>query len=412
MQLYCPERKTVLETRPDALAAGAEGRVFEVPGEPGILAKVFLDPNKHDRREKIDALIANPFRDAPSPDGHRRFAAPQEILIDPKTGRFAGYLMPQVNGQPLGEFIDPAGSMFRGKALRVKLGIALAELIAEVHRHQLMIVVGDLNPQNLLGDAQARVALIDLDSVQLTTVHGRTYLCPVGTDFYLPRELLGQDLSTVRRTPEHDRFALAVILFRLLFDGWHPFDATADPQRNPSSRIRAGDWPHAPGSKYLPPPSAPPFGGLPNSVQRLFVRAFFEGHWDPTTRPTAEEWVDELSRNERQLAKARPAMVRVPAAAPTGQSLTAGSGRPLSLAGTVLLALVGSALGLFAAWWIGSGLSLSAPPSPASGAYLQAPPQAFGDGTQTPRYWQHVQDGGDAPLSFDSLITEPSRGEP
>ena len=171
------------------------------------------------------------------------------MLCDVKTGEFIGYTMAQIpNGKPLDQFFDPGTSEYREKPFRVRLAIAVAELIADIHRHHLMLVVGDINPSNILADARGRVALIDLDSVQMTTPDGRSYPCPVGTPYYTPAELIGLDkkLGQVRRTQKHDRFGLAAIIFQLLFDGCHPFAAVGN-DCTPLDRIRAGDWPYTTG---------------------------------------------------------------------------------------------------------------------------------------------------------------------
>ena len=271
MLAYSRERKEVIETLPDEPAEGGEGWVYKTT-EAGTLAKIFKEPAAEHRREKVEALIASPPHDPPqAPDGHRRFAWPQEMLCDVKTGEFIGYTMAQIpNGKPLDQFFDPGASEYREKPFRVRLAIAVAELIADIHRHHLMLVVGDINPSNILADARGRVALIDLDSVQMTTPDGRNYPCPVGSTYYTPAELigLGKKLGQVRRTQEHDRFGLAAIIFQLLFDGCHPFAAVGN-DCTPLDRIRAGDWPYTNGSPYRPPPSAPPFRALPRAMQTI-----------------------------------------------------------------------------------------------------------------------------------------------
>ena len=287
-----------------------------------MLAKIFSEPEAHQRYEKLKELIARPFHDRAAPDGHRRFAWPQALLFDAdRRDRFIGYTMPHIpNSKSLDEFYDPTRSKFRERLFRVGLGIAVAELIAEVHRHHLMIVVGDINQRNFLADARGRVALIDLDSVQITTVRGDKYRCPVGSPFYTPAELLGPDIDFTRewRTQEHDRFGLAVLIFQLLFNGWHPFDAQGGTPRD--NRIRAGDWPHAPGTSLRAPPSAPPFSTLPVEIQQLFTRAFLDGHSDPGARPTAEDWVDALTGNEKAFKAAPPtAVAPVPTQQPGGR---------------------------------------------------------------------------------------------
>jgi DNA-binding helix-hairpin-helix protein with protein kinase domain len=62
------------------------------------------------------------------------------------------------------------------------------------------------------------VSLIDCDSFQISS-HGRYFLCEVGVPLYTPPELQEKEFKHVVRTPNHDNFGLAVLLFHLLFMG-------------------------------------------------------------------------------------------------------------------------------------------------------------------------------------------------
>jgi DNA-binding helix-hairpin-helix protein with protein kinase domain len=162
MRVYCPSRKEFLETAAEPLAPpGAEGSVFSIPapGFAGIVAKIFVAPSADDRRAKVETLINHPFHDPPAKDGHRRFAAPQEILLDHATGEFVGYTMPLIpNADALDEFFDPQGKRYRRdkSSFRVGLAIAVAELVCELHRHELDITIADLKPHNILNSSTQR----------------------------------------------------------------------------------------------------------------------------------------------------------------------------------------------------------------------------------------------------------------
>ena len=416
MLAYSRERKEVIETLPDEPAEGGEGWVYKTT-EAGTLAKIFKEPAAEHRREKVEALIASPPHDPPqAPDGHRRFAWPQEMLCDVKTGEFIGYTMAQIpNGKPLDEFFDPGTSEYREKPFRVRLAIAVAELIADIHRHHLMLVVGDINPSNILADARGRVALIDLDSVQMTTPDGQNYPCPVGSPYYTPAELigLGKKLGQVRRTQKHDRFGLAAIIFQLLFDGCHPFAAVGN-DCTPLDRIRAGDWPYTNGSPYRPPPSAPPFRALPGAMQTIFTRTFVEGHWDPTARPTAEEWVEALTQNEKALGRPpKAAPVLAPQVAPLAPAPHRG------VAAFAAAVVAAAALGFFGARWLHGAArapefagSPMRDPGIAVTDVFRDPPRDPKARTETPRYLRHLRDGSDGRLSFEIAEGTDTRRQP
>ena len=418
MLAYSRERKEVIETLPDEPAEGGEGWVYKTT-EAGTLAKIFKEPAAEHRREKVEALIASPPHDPPqAPDGHRRFAWPQELLYDVKTGEFFGYTLAQIpNSKPLDQFFDPGASEYREKSFRVRLAIAVAELIADIHRHHLMLVVGDINPSNILADARGRVALIDLDSVQMTTPDGQTYPCPVGSTYYTPAELigLGKKLGQVRRTQEHDRFGLAAIIFQLLFDGCHPFAAVGN-DCTPLDRIRAGDWPYTNGAPYRPPPSAPPFRALPQAMQTIFTRTFVEGHWDPTARPTAEDWVEALTQNEKALGRPPTA---APVLAPQVPPLAPAPRRGVTAYVAAAAVVAAAALGFFGARWLHGASRAPEFASPPMWDPGTAVTDVFRDRprdpkarSEAPRYWRHLRDGSDGRLSFEIADGTDTRREP
>jgi DNA-binding helix-hairpin-helix protein with protein kinase domain len=164
--------------------------------------------------------------------------------------------------------------------------------------HQAGIVVGDVNQGNLLVDRRMRVRLIDCDSFQLTH-HGQTFFCPVGTPHFTPPELQAKKLRDVLRTIDHDRFGLAVLIFHLLFVGRHPFagrylglgDLTIEKaiaeRRFAFSRDKDA-------TRLDPPPASLRLDDLPQSVSSLFEGAFRNIPLEGNSRPTAQQWVEQL----------------------------------------------------------------------------------------------------------------------
>ena len=277
----------------------------------GLVAKILKHPEADDRRARVETLIAHPLRG----DGRWRFAAPEDLLLDRAAGQFAGYTMPLVsNADALDEFFDPGGTRYRrDPAFRVGLAIAVAEMVSEMHRNALDIVICDLKPQNILADDHGNVTLIDIDSVQMTTIRGTTYLSSAWSNFYLAAELNGKDLRRQRREQTADLFALAVIIFQILMGGWHPCASAG--QADLADQIRRGTFPHVAGagSPDRPPPKAPPFGALPEELRHLFTQMFVDGFWDAGLRPTADEWVKALKQNTKALTR-RPQVFTPPAA--------------------------------------------------------------------------------------------------
>lgn len=410
MLYYCPGRKEMVEVADSPLAAGGEGAVHLIPAHQGLVAKILKHPEADDRRARVETLIAHPLHG----NGRWRFAAPQDILLDRAAGRFVGYTMPLVsNADALGEFFDPGGTRYRrDPAFRVGLAIAVAELVSETHRHHLEIIISDLKPQNILADDHGNVTLIDIDSVQMTTIRGTTYLSSARSEFYMAPEVYGMDLRRRRREQSSDLFALGVIIFQILMGGWHPCASAG--QADLAGQIRRGTFPHVAGAPDRPPPQAPPFGALPEELRHLFTQMFVDGFWDPGLRPTADEWVKALKQNAKELTR-RPQVFTPPAAAEPRRKFRRAVA---AVAAALVTAVVPS---LFpAGWWrLGAAdVTTHAAPAPAVQAAsvycppfaptddLRGLPRGPGRGTETPAYWRRLRDGEGEPLCFESSDTE------
>jgi TonB family protein len=259
--------------------------------------KLYHQPDA-ERAAKVQAMLACPPRDAE--DGAFRLAWPREVLLD-EDGGFAGFAMARAEGPRVFELYNPATRRERAPlfhhGLLHRAARNLAAAFASVHAAGY--VVGDVNESNVLVDVESgAVTLVDTDSFQVRDEAGRVHRCKVGKPEFTPPELQGVTLGEVERTPEHDRFGLAVVLFQMLMEGTHPFAGQYPGAGDPpalETRIREGHFAYAgrPGSPSRPPRLAPPFGTLHPALQALFLRCF-DAAATPSQRPAAAEWVEAL----------------------------------------------------------------------------------------------------------------------
>ena len=181
----------------------------------------------------------------------------------------------------------------------------MAAAVHAVHQHGY--VMGDINESGALAGNTALITLVDADSFQIRDPRsGRVYRCEVGKPDFTPPELQGKYLGSVDRSVEHDHFGLAVIIFRLLMEGTHPFDGKFEGYGDPpplESRISSGHFPH--GRKrvpWSPKPVAPPFEIVHPTLRQLSIRCFEDGHQNPRVRPDAQTWAMASLEAESALA--------------------------------------------------------------------------------------------------------------
>ncbi|HEV8633078.1 MAG TPA: hypothetical protein VG370_02385 [Chloroflexota bacterium] len=278
------------------LGQGGEGVVYEVDGAPELVAKLYHRPVASTQAAKLAAMAAL------KSDKLRRVAAwPVDTLHEQPGGAVRGLLMPRVERRkPIHQLYGPRSRLvaFPHADWRFLVRAAgnLARAFAVVHAHGQ--VVGDVNQGNILVAQDATVSLIDCDSFQIVR-DGERFPCEVGVSTFQPPELQGLgSFRGVVRTPNHDNFGLAVLVFHLLMLGRHPFAGRyAGSEEMPVERAigecRFAYGRRAAERRMRSPPLAPALEVVSRPVADLFERAFApEGARDE--RPSAEIWAGAL----------------------------------------------------------------------------------------------------------------------
>lgn len=280
---------------------GAAGKIYEVIGNPSKVVKIFHERQKSNtNRLKLEAMVMNnPNIPSVRAGGieYVQIAWPEAVLEDDE-GYCVGYLMP---------FIDTAAAVsldhLMQSAVRTKLGLSdkyeyrvmaaynVALMVASLHKYKHYII--DLKPANVsIYKKTMTVAMFDCDGFSIQGEQARFPAEFVSEEYIYPEGMVQacEDMGE-----EQDKFALAVIIFKLLNNGIHPFSGVAKKNADSTLSIqeRIEHYHYAYGmwsdSYQLPHPySIHEF--LPQSTMKLFDRAFVKGQ----KRPTAQEWQIEL----------------------------------------------------------------------------------------------------------------------
>jgi DNA-binding helix-hairpin-helix protein with protein kinase domain len=283
------------------LGQGGEGAVFELEGEPEIAAKIHHQPLTPLRAEKIRIMAAMRTEQID------RLAAWPTSLLSLPSGTPIGLTMPKVIGhKDIHNLYSPKSrrTEFAGADWRFLIRVAanLSRAVATIH--DARSVIADINHSGVLVSQDARVRLIDCDSFQIVD-GGRTYLCDVGVPTFTPPELQGLLFAEIVRTPNHDNFGLAVLIFLALFMGRHPFAGRYLGLGEMPIERAIGEGRFAYGADCASfqmerPPGAPSLAIVSPVVAALFERAFARESRD-SGRPMAAEWADALESLEGQL---------------------------------------------------------------------------------------------------------------
>lgn len=84
--------------------------------------------------------------------------------------------------------------------------------------HERNIILGDINPANILVVSPKEVYFVDTDSYQI-----ENFPCPVGTDNFTAREIQGKNYAEFLHMMGNEYFALATLLFMIIVPGKPPY---------------------------------------------------------------------------------------------------------------------------------------------------------------------------------------------
>lgn len=277
------------------IAKGGEGTVYNIEDHKNYVVKLYNDKLlKSCKLNKLKIMISLFNKDIGN------FAAwPRSIVLDNNIP--CGFIMEKFSDYI--EIHQLYGSSSRKKyfpkanwQFLVHTARNLACAIETLHKKN--IVIGDINQGNILVNKQAMVKFIDCDSYQIE-VDKTLFLCEVGVPEYTPPELQNKSFRDTRRTFNHDNFALAVLIFKILMMGRHPYSGDGAPSEIGEAISKNyfcygetaksnGIYTHQASFMYET---------LDIKLQNLFDKAFTNG----SVRPNATLWKETLSDIETSL---------------------------------------------------------------------------------------------------------------
>ena len=286
-----------------ALASGGEGAIHPAASHPGLVAKIMhRQPLPCHLADKLRYMVQNPPPVVAC--SAYRLAWPASIITRPKrNGEPVGYLMSHIDQyryREIGAYFNPARrrrmAQQRGRPYTFLHLLAMAQNVAHAvaHIHRQGHLVADLNSRNVLANDRGQVALVDTDSFQIVeALTQRVHVSAVGTPEYTTPRLQNHGLASKPRTQGDDLFAIAVLIYQLLFQGHHPFAGVYTQDHAEintlADRIRLGTFVHGPQTKVRHRPvNATALIWSDTPLKRQFQTAFRRRG----DRTSAQGWAD------------------------------------------------------------------------------------------------------------------------
>ena len=313
MTQYYDSQNRVVSTG-NQVGRGGEGTVFTVQGNNDLVAKIWTKPDQI-KAEKITAIIRSQTATTPGTPG-AKCAWPQDLLINHQ-GEPVGYLMPMVDTSEFDQSFAYYNKSQRdrterkhgiriGQAILVTAAYNLALAVSAVHRAGH--IVGDVNEKNVLVNRRGDVVIVDMDSIQAHDQQTRrTYLCEVAREDYTPPRMQGMNFHKEPRTVDDDCFGLAVLIFKLIMGGMHPFSSVVEPDDQNAiaqlgEKIKQQLFPYNEDAtvphryKVAAPEYKAAWDNARDEIKTLFREAFDPFYIKNNPRPGPEKWARVLER--------------------------------------------------------------------------------------------------------------------
>ena len=266
-------------------AKGGEGSVFETNTQ--YVAKIYIKEKITQRRyEKIKLMLEKGLE-------CKGICYPVAMIYN-QQNEFVGYLMPRAKGVELGK------SIFKKPLFEKKLPNwnrkNLAELCVSIlekidYLHERNIILGDINPANILVVSPKEVYFVDTDSYQI-----ENFPCPVGTDNFTASEIQSEKFDTFLRTMGNEYFAIATLLFMIIVPGKPPYSQQDGASASENIRNASFPYPLGDSSTGKVPDGAWRFmwSHLPRkAIKEAFYESFQKGgaYFTESKRLNTKEWL-------------------------------------------------------------------------------------------------------------------------
>ena len=281
----------------ERIAGGGAGNIYRLPGRAGEVLKIYkTEKDRGLYAPKLEAMLAcKPALSNDNPK-FRQLAWPTSIA-EAKDGQFLGFSMPEIDfdgSVSLERMLQKRMRQVTGLpefyGYRVTATYNLALSVAALHKRGHHVI--DLKPANCrLHAEEMMISILDCDGFSVDGGAAGRYPAHQFTPEYIAPEAFGEDPHNLGEA--QDLFALAVIIFRLLNNGIHPFQARLGKGLKSGTlqdMINAGYYAY--GLKSSPkykPAGQSVHAYFPDDIRGLFDRAF-----KSSARPSAESWRDAL----------------------------------------------------------------------------------------------------------------------
>ena len=279
----------------ELIASGGAGKIFKTNFE-NLVAKIYItDEDKKLYENKVLSMLSKPPKGIDFDKKLPQLAWPVGAIYEKK--KFQGFLMPEIDfkgtvslERMLQKKMRKSVNLPEFYGYRISVAYNLAACILKLHNLGYYVI--DFKPVNCrLNPKNMNISIIDCDGFSILDKNKKRHPSYQYTPEYIAPEAKNkkpEDLGL-----QQDNFCLAVIIFRLLNNGLHPFQSKIKSGKNLGT---IQDLVNKEAYGYGIETSKK-FGPAVQSIHEFFpknIRELFDNAFMKRIRPTAREWVNIL----------------------------------------------------------------------------------------------------------------------
>jgi serine/threonine protein kinase len=270
--------------------AGGEGTVYLTENSTAI--KIF-DPSKVDllvKEKKVDLLLKSAIIE------HGLCLPTAQVFNE--AGNFIGYQMEYAKGDILQSCIFIRTQLLKmfpdwNRVNLANLCLTILDKVEVLHSKHL--IIGDVNPYNIIINNENEVYFVDTDSFQINN-----FPCTVGKPLFTPPELQGADFKKTFRTKDNEYYSIATLLFMIFLPGKNPFAYRGGGDLGETIKAQNFSYPLGENDNLQAPKGIWEFiwNEFTYEIRRAFFDALREGR-----RLNLKEWQDVINSYKDEMLK-------------------------------------------------------------------------------------------------------------
>ena len=203
-----------------SIGRGGEGGIYPIENDRSLCCKLFKNGLTPEQAERLSDVIEK-FRQIrrETPELEKYICPPEELVYD--YDKTVGYLMRYVRGRPLSFYTSFEANLLEAYSRKDQLLLCEQTAYVVGMLHRAGIVIGDLDPSNIIVRSDGSIAFVDLNGAGFSLGNKSYEATALHSAMISPEQIAARGSALTRYD---DLWALQTIIFKLLLPSFEPYN--------------------------------------------------------------------------------------------------------------------------------------------------------------------------------------------